>query len=134
MHVGEKVAGEAGFLHAVMFDSLTLNAVVQWEGLAIDKQYHIAFSNVPYGSYYLVVSSDIDNDSALCIDDEGEFCQVYPLINSFSEIIVYDRDIDLGLFTLRFPEDLGGSSVSSSVGGTESQIEKSKGLEYQGRD
>ena len=96
--------------------------------LAIDKQYQITFNNVPFGSYLLLVGSDVDNDSLPCIDDElefveGEFCQLYPLNSSPSGIIVYDRDIDLGLFTLRFPEDLGGSSVTSSVGETESQNE-----------
>ena len=118
MHVGEKVAGEAGYLHAVLLDVLTFD-VAQWEGLAIDKQYPISFSNVPFGAYILFVSSDIDNDSALCDEDEGEFCQIYPLINSPSGIIVSDRDIDLGRFTMGFPEDLGGSNVSSSFGETE---------------
>ena len=130
MHAGEKVAGEAGYLHAVMFDSFTLNKVAQWEGLAIDKQYNIAFSNVPFGSYYLLVSSDIDNDSALCIGDEdelneGEFCLIYPLNSSPSGIIVYDRDVDLGLFTMRFPENLGGINASS-LGETASESEAPK--------
>lgn len=124
MHVGEKVAGEAGYQYAVMFDSLTLNEVAQWEGLATDKQYPISFSNVPFGSYFLFVSSDIDNDFSFC--DEGEFCQIYPIISSPSQIFVYDRDIDLGLFTMRFPEDLGDIYVTSSLGETGSQNENPK--------
>ena len=134
MHVGEKVAGEAGYQYATLVDYFTLEVVAQWEGLAIDKQYQIAFSNVPFGIYLLSVNSDIDNDSAPCINDEaeldeGEFCQVYalyPLNDIPTDIIVWNRDIDLGLFTLRFPEDLDFSSVTSSIGETESQNETPK--------
>lgn len=118
MHVGEKVAGNAGYLHAMMLDIFAINEVAGWEGLAVDGQYDISFSQVPYGAYFLVVSSDIDNDSVLCIDDEGElnegeFCLVYPLNSSPGLIIVYDDDIDLGHFTMTFPDNLGSFSASS---------------------
>ena len=109
MQVGEKVAGEAGYQYAVMIDGSTLEEVANWEGLATEGQYPIMFNDVPFGFYFLVVGSDIDNDFEFC--DAGEFCQLYPLNYVPDTIIVYDRDIDLGLFTLRFPDDEGIGGV-----------------------
>lgn len=124
MQVGEKVAGEAGYLYAGLVDILTLEEVIQWEGLALDQEYPIEFNNVPFGIYFLLVGSDTDNDDSFC--DEGEFCQIYPLTSSPSEIFVWDQDVDLGLFTLRFPVDLGDIIVNSSIDETGSKDENSR--------
>lgn len=124
MQVGEKVAGEAGYQYAVLIDGFTLEEVANWEGLATEDQYPIAFSDVPVGFYILAVGSDNDNDFEFC--DAGELCQLYPLNNAPDVIFVYDQDIDLGLFTLRFPEDLGMAEVQSSNDETESQMDDSR--------
>ena len=120
MQVGEKVAGEAGYQYAVMIDGTTFEEVASWEGLATEGQYPVMFNDVPFGFYFLVVGSDIDNDFDFC--DAGEFCQLYPLNYVPDPIIVYDRDIDLGMFTLRFPEDggIGGLLPSTDETGSES--------------
>ncbi|MDX2419391.1 MAG: S8 family serine peptidase [Xanthomonadales bacterium] len=124
MQVGEKVAGEAGYQYAVLIDSFTLEEVANWEGLATDEQYPITFNDVPFGLYILVVGSDIDNDFEFC--DKGEFCQAYPLNSSPGLIDVYDQDVDLGLFTLRSPEDEGIGEVLLSDDEIGSQIDGSR--------
>ncbi len=122
MHVGEKVVGEAGYQYALLLDSWTLSTVMQWQGLAVNNEYPISFTNVQPGSYFLIVGSDNDNDFTIC--DQGELCQVYPLNNLPSEIIVFwDQNTDLGLFSMGFPDDVGGSNSSSSIGDPESQDE-----------
>ena len=42
MQVGEKVAGEAGYLYAILSDSWTLGNVKQWNGLASGEDYHVS--------------------------------------------------------------------------------------------
>ena len=124
MQVGEKVAGEAGYQYAVMIDGFTGEEVANWEGLATAGQYPVTFIDVPFGFYILAVSSDNDNDFEFC--DAGEFCQLYPLNYAPDTIIVYDRDIDLGLFTLRFPEDGGIGDVLPLLDETGSEIDDSR--------
>ena len=123
MQVGEKVPGKAGYQHAALLDPLTLNDVIQWEGLATEDQYDIAFNDTPYGIYLLLVGSDVDNDSVFC--DEGEFCQLYPLNVQPDAIFVLDEDVDLGLFTLSFPVEYLGIEVPLPPDEAEPLIEDS---------
>ena len=124
MQVGEKVAGEAGYQYAALIDILTLEEVANWEGLATDGLYPITFNDVPFGFYLLVVGSDIDNDFDFC--DAGEFCQLYPLNSAPDTVIVYDRNVDLGLFTLRFPDDEGIGGALPSLDETGSETDDSR--------
>lgn len=113
MQVGEKVAGEAGYLYALLLDSWTFGNVKQWDGLAISSEYSIDLSSNPPGTYFLMVGSDIDHDFTVC--DPGEFCQIYPLNSQASEIIVSNRDIHLGYFIMGFPNDIdGGNGLSAA--------------------
>ncbi len=113
MRVGEKVAGEAGYLYALLLDSWTLGNVKQWDGLAVRDEYSLNLDSNPPGSYFLMVGSDIDNDFSVC--DAGEFCQVYPLNSQASEIVVNNGDVHLGDFTMGFPDDGEGGSGSSAA-------------------
>jgi len=104
MQVGEKVAGEAGYLYALLLDSWTLGNVKQWDGIAVSSEYSLQFDSNPPGRYFLMIGSDIDNDFTVC--DAGELCQFYPLNNQVSEIIVSGSDVQLGNFTMGFPDDV----------------------------
>jgi len=117
MQVGDKVAGEAGYLYALLLDSWTYGNVKQWDGLAISGDYTITLDSNPPGTYFMMVGSDIDNDGTVC--DPGEFCQAYPLNSQASEIIVAGSNVQLGNFTLGFPGDTDDGNVSSAMLGAD---------------
>ncbi len=100
MQVGEKVAGEAGYLYALLLDNWTFGNVKQWDGLAVGDSYPINLASNPPGTYFLMVGSDIDNDFNIC--DAGEFCQIYPLNSQASEIIISNGHVQLGNFSMGF--------------------------------
>jgi serine protease len=131
MQVGQKVAGEAGYLYAILLDNWTLGNVKQWDGLASGSDYLVGLDANPPGTYFLLVSSDNDNDFKLC--DEGEFCQIYPLASQASEIIVVDRHMQLGSFTMGFPIDDDGGNVSAAAFEPESQSSDAGILEIKSR-
>ena len=124
MQVGEKVLGDAGYQYAVLVEAFTFDELADWEGLAVESQYSVSFNDVPFGFYFLVVGSDVDNDFEIC--DEGEFCQIYPLNYAPDLVIVFDQDVDLGLFTLRFPEDLDTEGLPISTDGAGSEDASSR--------
>jgi hypothetical protein len=116
MHVGEKVAGDAGFQYAHLKDLDTGLVIKQWVGLVKNNEYQIEFNSVPAGVYYLTVSSDIDKnnfDSDPLVCDPGELCQKYLLKSRPSPIIIVDEHIDLRRFMMSFPDDISGRNLSS---------------------
>jgi serine protease len=127
MQVGRKVAGEAGYLYALLLDSWTFGNVKEWSGLAFSDEYLINLDSNPPGRYFLLIGSDIDNDFVVC--DSGEFCQMYPLNSQASEIIVSDRDVQLGNFFMGFPDDNNSGNVSSAAFDSSSQNKDPEGKE-----
>ena len=113
MQVGEKVAGEAGYQYALLLDSWTFGNVKQWQGPISSGEYPIDFKSLPPGRYFLMVGSDIDNDFSVC--DPGEFCQIYPLNSQASEIVLSDKNVQLGNFIMGFPDDADGGNVSAAA-------------------
>ncbi len=131
MQVGEKVAGEAGYLYALLLDNWTFGNVKQWDGLSIGGEYSINLASNPPGSYFLMVGTDIDHDFTIC--DAGELCQIYPLNSQASEIIVSDRDVQLGSFTMGFPNDIDGGNTSTAAFESQSQSNENYILDIKAR-
>jgi len=131
MQVGEKVAGEAGYLYALLLDSWTFGNVKQWDGLAVSGDYLLNLDSNPPGRYFLLVGSDIDHDFTVC--DPGELCQYYPLNSQASEIIVSNENVQLGNFIMSFPDDVDGESVSSASFESDSQEQDTDILDIRDR-
>jgi serine protease len=117
MRVGDKAQGEAGHLYALLLDSWTLGNVKQWDGLAAGGEFFINLPANPPGTYYLMVGSDIDHDFTVC--DPGDLCQIYPLNSQPGEIVITDNNVQLGRFSLRFPDDTDAVGASSKALGLE---------------
>ena len=131
MQVGEKVAGEAGYQYAVLFDIWTFGNVKQWQGSITSGEYPIELNSLPPGSYFLMVGSDIDNDFTIC--DPGEFCQIYPLNSQAIEIVVSDQDVQLGNFSMGFPDNTNDSSFSAAAFGADPQKENTNILDIKAK-
>lgn len=120
MQVGEKVAGEAGYLYALLLDEWTFGNVKQWDGLPVGNEYSLSLDSNPPGSYFLMLGSDIDNDFTVC--DPGEFCQIYPLNSQASEIVIENMNVQLGNFTMGFPLDEDSGGLSSGALGADGEL------------
>lgn len=88
---------DVGRLHLYLHDAATDQLVAQTKAAAEDGKYSFAFVPVPNGRYYIVATTDRDNDGLIC--DASEACGRYPA--------------DLGSFTLS-GSGLSGFSFSAT--------------------
>ena len=76
----------------VMLIDPELNVVVRQSPARFDSgRYHFAIDQVPPGEYFLMASSDLDNDQMLC--DAGEACAVYPNAFASKETLKVHADV-----------------------------------------
>ena len=114
MRVGETATGEAGYMHALLLDQVTQQNVKSWHGSQVGTGFDIHLEDIPPGTYFLVVGTDIDNDYSIC--DDGDLCEVYLSNTQVSLIELGNSDFELGPFVMGFPvPDLESESASSSA-------------------
>jgi serine protease len=101
MRVGQNVAGQAGYVYALLLDQWTTQNVKFTEGPQVGSGFDVDLEDLPPGTYYLMVSTDIDNDNTVC--DEGELCEFYPNNSVIDGIVITDSNINLGTFRMGFP-------------------------------
>jgi serine protease len=101
MRVGESVSGVAGYVYALMLDQWTVQNVKSWDGPQDGIGFDISLTDSPPGEYFLMVSTDLDNDFEVC--DDGELCELYPSNSTVDTIKIDDRDVQLGTFRMTFP-------------------------------
>lgn len=112
MRVGETAVGEIGWGAALLLDEWTLQNVKQWTGKEESAQLAVKLDDSPPGTYYLMVSTDNDNDYEIC--DEGELCSIYPNSSTPGPIEIVDGNITLGSFIMSYPSDDFSSSSAAS--------------------
>lgn len=128
MRIGNAVAGNAGYLYALLLDEWSLQNINQWEGLPSDGHYALSLSGVTPGKWFLVVGTDIDNDGSIC--DPGEFCQFYPSDGDTSPIEIRDDDIDIPSFILTPPEPDKSASGMQTTSFNQSAVAAKKVEKY----
>jgi serine protease len=101
MRVGDAVQGNAAYVYALLLDQWTLQNVKTWHGQQINTGFDFDFNNLPPGTNYLMVSTDLDHDFTVC--DDGELCELYPSNSEISGIVIANSDIQLGTFRMGFP-------------------------------
>ena len=101
-------------MHALLLDQVTQQNVKSWHGSQVGAGFDIYLEELPPGSYYLVVGTDIDNDYTIC--DDGDLCEVYLSNTQVNLIELGDSDFELGPFVLGFPvPDLESEGANSSA-------------------
>jgi serine protease len=119
MRVGQSVAGEAGYVYALILDQWTLSNLKEWEGAQRENGFDIQLDDLPPGTYYLLVSTDLDRDRIVC--DDGELCELYPGGSLVEPIRIENADVELSTFSMGFPtlqlksSDQSASALSNSM-------------------
>jgi serine protease len=113
MRVGQNVSGEAGYVYTLLLDQWTGQNVKMDQGPQVGSQFNIDLKDMPPGTYFVMVSTDLDNDNIVC--DEGELCEFYPNNSEVEGVVISNSDVALGNFRMGFPTpDLKSSGQSSS--------------------
>lgn len=98
---------DAGYLYILLLDAGTFEFVAQVNLDIQDGEYHYQFDNIPYGEYYIIGGSDIDNNSYIC--GIGETCGSYPT-NDLLQRVLIDSDVE----NLDFLASIVSGPISSS--------------------
>lgn len=77
---------DGGFQYALLVRTDTLAVVDQVNMRARGASSPFSFSNVPHGTYGLVIGSDLDNDGYIC--DAGDACGAWPVLARPEPIVV----------------------------------------------
>lgn len=102
MRVGEATdSGDAGFLNAFLYRADNAQLVASLELKSIAGEYFYKFDNIPPGNYQIVAGSDIDNDGDTCV--VGESCGIYPTIDEYGIIPVYQNRQNLNFAVGLYP-------------------------------
>ena len=108
MQVSTNTAADVGIQYVELIDIDTMSLFDRVIVLNNNGNYNYVFPGVPFGTYHIRASTDLDKDFVYC--ELGEACGAYPTMDIISRHITVDGSVDVmnGLdFTSEFNVNLG---------------------------
>lgn len=103
--------GESGAIYALLLDALTFQTVAATSALLPQSgRATFSFPSILPGSYYLLYSTDNDNDFFVC--DAGEYCGFFPFGDNAGPLELSGTNLDIGIVPL--VPDISGLGEANS--------------------